>query len=78
MTRLFPMLLTTVLYIGTVDSVTDDTAHVELKNPRTSEVTTMDLPIKMLPCTPAFEGMTFTVVRDGEQTSFEGDCGCGL
>tara|TARA_R110000824_G_scaffold112311_1_gene261386 strand:+ start:530 stop:772 length:243 start_codon:yes stop_codon:yes gene_type:complete len=67
---------TLIIYLGTVDRVTNDIAYIELQDTETLQTTMIELPTKAIPC-KAGEGLEIEIVQNGAEVVIRCDLpGC--
>ena len=67
---------TLIIYLGTVDRVANDVAHIELQDAMTLETTMIELPVKAIPC-KAVEGLGIEMRQNGDEVTIRCDLpGC--
>ena len=64
MSKIFSVFLSTLIYIGMIDSVVGDYAAVELSNHQ-GEITRVEIPVLLFPCEIAEGDYFYTFEVDG-------------
>lgn len=75
MDKIISILGAVILYVGTIDRVTNGIATIELRSMKTDEVSEIELPVGIIPC-HATEGIELLFVSDDSSTYIECHTGC--